>query len=131
MNVASLELCKELYELSGWVSSDWHKRKNPTAGYKTGDKELDARYIKGCPAYDLGYLLRKLPQMFNLYPDTIGEEFHTLTVSAGSTDHWDACYGDTNDPYMGLGFEAKTPEDALCLLAIELFKQGILQKEAA
>jgi hypothetical protein len=40
MNTASLELCKELFELSGW---DY-------------------------PAYDLGSLLRKLPRDFVLRP---------------------------------------------------------------
>jgi hypothetical protein len=51
MNVANLELCRELYDLSGWETPYLKTlRQNPNDGIKI---------IKTYPAYDLGFLLRK------------------------------------------------------------------------
>lgn len=113
MTTANLDLCKELYELSGWDDSEWkeitqkwrfkhRKDTNPELAiqpyqYKFGE------YI---PAYDLGYLLRKLPR------ETI--------LSNISDNGWTIVYGG-----KGL-YKATTPENAACKLAIELFKKGIL-----
>jgi hypothetical protein len=73
-------------------------------------------------AYDLGYLLRKLP-MWN------GTTRLTLQPVVGSiNDRWDASY-DYQDGSSEHDNFADTPEDAVCKLCIELFKQGILQKE--
>lgn len=97
MNVASLELCKELYELSGWKT-----------------ETMSMGLHQNAPAYDLGYLLRKLPSDCPLASD-------------GET--WSIAYIDedgANREYSN----AMTPEDATCLLAIELFKSGVLTKEA-
>jgi hypothetical protein len=106
MNVASLDLCRELYELSGWKmtehiwcpvkdnSGDWHH-----VYYMLGN------LAKELPAYDLGYLVRKLR----------GE----LLV--------------LDDSEMGLFFRSmltlETLEDAAAKLAIELFKQGVLKRD--
>jgi len=57
-DVASLELCKELYELSKWddAASYWFR-----FGSHLGDKEVWGVGPGGeFPAYDLGYLLGKL-----------------------------------------------------------------------
>lgn len=99
INVASLELCRELYELSGWEDGyestmDWHQ---PVDG------------SRGAPAYDLGYLLRKLP---------LGE----LRNRDGLYSAWQNNSANVAPQY------AETPEDAACKLAIELFKQGVLTK---
>lgn len=103
MNVASLELCKELYELSGWGAelNDWRSNSGTV---------ISGAY----PAYDLGYLLRKLPNdhMIN---------FSRPPVKLYQSGHsWTAEYG---------GFKSgdTAPEDAVCKLAIELFKQGVLK----
>jgi hypothetical protein len=102
MNTASLELCKELYELSGWnapvVSMD-----GPT------------------PRYDLGYLLRKLPKHV---------EDQWLHIAPITDNKWAAHYMMMGVKSAGQDEWADTPEDAACKLAIELFKQGILVKEA-
>lgn len=104
MTTASLELCQELWNLSRWSGTDyrWYE-----------DKGVDYVDIKGTnglslPAYDLGYLLRKAP--------------YTVQLSGGH-DFWQSsCNG-----YIGT---ADNPEDAACKLAIELFKRGVLTKEA-
>jgi hypothetical protein len=71
MNVASKELCEELRELSGWKKTDryWHQRLDDgaeTDKYNPFVAERPAVWKttewKMTPAYDLGYLLRKLPQ---------------------------------------------------------------------
>jgi hypothetical protein len=59
------------------------------------------------PAYDLGYLLRKLPQPYS--------------IMAYSTGRLVAVQGEVTAT-------ADTPEDAAAKLAIELFKQGILTR---
>ncbi len=116
MNTANLENCKKLYELSGWteannfwmlmVSGDW--RIIPP------DYPAEIEINKACyPAYDLGYLLRKLqPELEYLRPNT---------VQTG----WVAKWVETNSE-KDLIF-AYTPEDAACLLAIKLFEEGILE----
>lgn len=146
MNVASLELSKQLYELSGWEDTDLYYGEN---FYRVGDIELtmyrnqnefDARegqgklrgiwshadvevgkYVGVVPAYDLGYLLRK------------------LQTHAGIEISWDRKYGYTahfnrrefGSTKDGALFNAKGEnyEDATAKLAIELFKQGVLTKE--
>lgn len=104
MEVASLEYCKELYELSRWGAEDV----SPGA---------EDKYIK---RYDLGYLMRKMPGVTYLTSD--GNEYmatytpDTEIVELGKTAvYW---------------FGSKKPEDALCRLATELRKQGILQNQA-
>lgn len=98
-DVASLELSKELYELSGWGAelNDW--RSNSGTG-------VDGAY----PAYDAGYLLRKLPIYCNVEHDKV----------------WSSTFDNVIDNFTTI---AAIPENALCQLAIELFKQGILKRE--
>jgi hypothetical protein len=59
MNTAGLELCKQLYELSGWDD---------------GGLFHEEAYISGAtvPLYDLGYLLPKLPVFSQLRLGTKG-----------------------------------------------------------
>jgi hypothetical protein len=102
-DVASLELCRELYELSGWKTFAMERG-------LAEDRPID-------PAYDLGYLLRKLQRNHvELVGLTTGE--WTARAYWHSTEQARAEYADT-------------PEDAAAKLAIELFKQGILTKEGA
>lgn len=113
MNVASLELCKELYELSGWEDTEkWLTASDLLPeiidGKKTGNLKREQ-----VPAYDLGYLLRKLPPVTKV-----------INCSNEKTQIYGALF-----PELKLTFHGDTPEDAACKLAIELFKQGVLPKE--
>lgn len=112
MNVASLELCKELHELSGWEDEDsleWHYGNNNELWHR--DEEMTGFL---CPAYDLGYLLRKLPFFTDIaiFPASRGESY----AKAELEQH-------------NLYITADTPENAATKLTIELFKQNILTKE--
>lgn len=115
MNVADKDLCKTLWELSRWE------------GCENDGKNYDVN-IGFYPAYDLDYLLRKLP----LERQT---EFGTdvtlhLYFDSGKTSRgWVAEYTDGNYIVLeaGLSGEASFAEDAACKLAIELFKQGVLK----
>lgn len=102
MNVASLDLCKELYELSRWDSDglDTPYDVSPTGDVSRSDMGGDDYEI--IPAYDLGYLQRKLAHT-HPYPKEI--------TDSRIVEIWLAEY----------------PEDAACKLAIELFKQGVLK----
>lgn len=123
MNVASLELCKELYELSEWDeqfpvllhyldNEVWHKKLY----------QSDARdELTYCPAYTLGYLLRKLPADNETMVGYWKGGWKAVYVAPNGTE-WRA----TTRSYLGAG---DTPEDAVTKLTIELFKQNILTKE--
>jgi len=104
MNVASLDLCRELYELSGW-----YKGQSQYSQYSQDSQENGT--IKNIPRYDLEFLLRKLA----IY----GVEIR---------------YGDllceVSSPALpGIVIRSSKPngpEDDVCRLAIELIKKGIL-----
>lgn len=136
MNVASLELSKELYELSGWKDTfnSWEYSDGIPAGepYLT-QPELMRRYglwstqevKKQYPAYDLGYLLRKLPEGATVSKFKGGQNF---TLPYGCRINFGGNRSN-RDLFVKLNKLANTPEDAACLLAIELFKQGVLKNE--
>lgn len=127
-SVASLNLCKELYELSGWddVGYGWFKY----GKHLSGDKEvwdIGREAISEFPAYDLGYLLRKIVE--TSYPGkTIDIRYnHPEQMLATAPREWIGKYtASFADMRQGDYPYADTPEDALCKLALELIKQGIL-----
>lgn len=107
MKVASLDLCKELYELTGWHKTDYYyDAENEVSFWEIA---LSMHPTKNCPAYDLGYLLRKLPGYI---------------VLERMEKSWRATQVYENDGSNE--FYADTPEDAACKLAIELIKQGVI-----
>jgi hypothetical protein len=114
MHTASLELCKELYELSGWLTGIDGNCYVSLTGERRGFEvrpvtDTGNARIQICPAYDLGYLLRKLP---------------AGNVLTALEDEWIA----SSSPKVTT---APNPEDAAAKLAIELFKEGILKRVAA
>lgn len=127
MNVANLKLCKELFELSRWNGTEkywyknWLKQDTWQVGY------LGQADEKTYPAFDLGYLLQKLPKSViefwgNAYPASpclmySGTQWVMFYQSEMTGEH------NTDELF---GQFADTPEDAACLLGIELFKQGVL-----
>lgn len=127
MNTASLELCKELFELSGW-GLDGDFRESMFWWFDNGG-DWKAQYLHEStvgriqhPAYDLGYLLRKLPT------DQVKEHLHYSLnlLYANSYSHWVCGYGGTR-PIKGLTREySVNPENATAKLAIELIKQGVI-----
>lgn len=140
-DVASLELCKELYELSGWNNTFFWRESGPDGEYLRWNEPnhgLNRMRENGVPAYDLGYLLRKLP--FKLtgnatgYLEIVADETHQKQYSeAGQllaakkvVPCWRAFYAYNTQFDQAT---ADTPENATCKLAIELFKQNILKKK--
>lgn len=138
MNVANLEMCKELYELSGWGFDDsytyWIVTPNATGTMERRNaRDFDDRI----PAYDLGYLLRKLPKHHNFGMPYVSQANDGTQWVASYINWWALWEYDGkgsakkwhHEVTASLHFLADTPEDAACKLAIELFKQGILSKE--
>lgn len=128
MNVASLDLCEQLFELSGWKSElTWAKtKKENIILVNSYDNNLGHQFYRYSYAYDLGYLLRKLPTKIN------GDVTHWLVITPiNDRGAWAADYEyDTYDDVDCLyNIVADTPEDAAALLAIELFEQKILTKD--
>lgn len=117
MNTASDDLCKELFELSGWGEARRHT------------DVIDHKPVILYPEYDLGYLMRKLPAHIEkpaglLWPIQINALGTTEAIK-----QWQFVYPNLNGGK--LCGTADTPEDAACKLAIELFKQGILTNGVA
>jgi hypothetical protein len=126
MNVASLELCRELYRLSAW-HDEQPLHPDIIKLVKSGEPQTPI------PAYDLGYLLRKLPPNWirhelqhHLGILTNGEE--VVSFVAGYYGHvW--FESKTVQVHVHMQQSADTLEDAAAKLAIELFKSGILTKQ--
>lgn len=119
MYVASLELSRTLYKLSGWdyKSQYVHATDNYSDGRAKhlltrdmlGSNPFDSnmKYVFVAPAYTAGFLLRKLPLSTHL-------------------THMDKWYCNVSSP-KPLSAEADTPENAACLLLIELIKQEVIK----
>jgi hypothetical protein len=118
MNVASLELCKELYELSGW-NTDLAFWSNETPDGWEVVFELHAG-DEFFPAYDLGYLLRKLPHEIEV--DGVPGYYLRIEAPCRGGNQWMFNYSHMKP----IETWNESPEDAACKLAIELFKQGVL-----
>lgn len=148
MNVASLELCKELYELSGWDDLQFMWYWHLGVGRKVHHREI-GNYKLGSPiisAYDLGYLLRKLPDVMHSLAYEVTYRLQMKKIDKTyffeySNHAWFrdmksvfARKGyDTSDESLAYGIKpvcADTPEDAAAKLAIELIKQRILPGKA-
>lgn len=139
MNVASKELCSKLYELSGWDdTSFWYSQLNETGLYEldyTSDEIIiSVEYLPGAPygkssikeytpAYDLDYLLDKMVErktgltLYHVHSTMQWECFYSgkFFEYGTETQHWE-----TQD---------SNPADAACMLALELFKQGVLKHD--
>ena len=113
MNVANLELCRELHELSGWEDTYL-----AYVSQTTGEQHVlaaDGSFGENWDfdwAYDLSYLLRKLPVHTKLW--------------AERPDNWHAHFDDKDGLMQGLHVTYDTPEDAAAKLCVELIKQGLL-----
>jgi hypothetical protein len=69
MHVAGLELCKTLHELSGWRGTyAWYMKFGGHLG-KEMRWTLGTEATGDFPAYDCGYLIRKLQPEIRLHPD--------------------------------------------------------------
>lgn len=116
-DVASLELCKELYEVSGWFSAELRDSYYTPVGKRKGhlvkDVSASDKMPLQLPAYTLGYLLRKLPKGCSVFRTVSSDEVWIATAGMKRLD----------DFYSG----SDTPENAACKLTIELFKQGVLK----
>lgn len=116
MNIANGELSEELFKLSGWKETEfnwWLLSGGPETKFEqkpVAQHGLPRVHngMKTIPAYDLGYLIRKLGDGTDII------YFHDETDAAS---------------YSGVRVKADTPENATAKLCIELFKQGILKKE--
>lgn len=139
--VASLENSKRLYELSGWDDEQYHTWREhlPTGACKLVITVVQAQdnFIfrnspetprfkaenKFYPAYDAGYLLMKL-QLHIANLSVIVEQRGNVGDGFKPCYKWQAWDGEA------IFTTSDTPENALCLLAIQLFRRGILVKES-
>jgi hypothetical protein len=120
MHVASLQLCRALYVLApGWndtycswfidnVVPDGHLLGQPRTEPSIGIRGSRLRAIfSEVPAYDLGYLMRKLPDGYGM--------------AKATTDRWVVFNVRSMQPENGE--RADTPENAVAMLLIKLWRQ--------
>lgn len=121
--VASHGLCRQLYGLSEWKDTEhsWYRdwlRKNEWCVIAMG--QTDEGTI---PAYDIGYLLRRLPKDTRVgYIHPRGKSRLALAEIYQYDQHSSYCE-------LIADGKADTPEDALCLVAIALFQSGRLKRK--
>lgn len=119
MQVASLELCRALFELSRWKGGSFAEYLDYC--YQGGElrRSVEAEYWVDnmIPAYGLSYLLRKL--------EAIDDGFRYAVFTQNDWQPaWHA--NRTNATNVMQQTEAATPEDAAAKLCIELIKQGVI-----
>jgi hypothetical protein len=125
MNVANRELCAELHMLSGW---DYKILDVYTNDGFPGDvakpRRTDSLGWSEIPAYDLGYLLRKLPKI-------VEENGRRFYLEIFPSPRWRFDYiSEYKDKFLALSDYCDTPEDAACDLAIKLLERGgVLTKD--
>lgn len=125
MNVASLKLCKELDALSGWSETDYFyqgvEHEDKSTAYVLTNPVLEGPLTANAyPAYDLGYLMRRLPAQ-----TLLKREYDASPELPEATPaHYRALYDTLDGQHFWSG--ADTPENAAVLLAINLFKHGVL-----
>lgn len=123
MSAARLELCQELYKLSKWKDTfsywyqNWMFNNKWMVGHQ-GTPSIESTF----PAYDLGYLLRKLPPQTRI----VKEYEASAELPEETPAHYHALYDTVDERHFWLG--ADTPEDAACRLAIELLKHGVIER---
>ena len=107
-----LELCKEVYEKTGWEAPETYKAED-------GNPENDWQ------AYDTDYLLEKLPQY-------IRHEKHDCRLEVSPTGYaskyltlWAACYVNDSGIHTPYIDTADTPLKALLKLVIALDDAGV------
>lgn len=125
MHVASLALCQELKALSGWTDTYFQWRTHPSGEAYVVGHVPDADPLKDeTPAYDLGYLYRRLPgEVLDADNVSYGLTLHKLGANESHVNYWwfdDIFYREIE--------RSTTPEDAAARIAIELFKQGVLAR---
>jgi hypothetical protein len=122
MNVASVEVCKELHALAGWESTSffWQDDYYPDGSHLWNlYDDIELRRSSVVPAYDLGFLMRMLP---GHYVQKLGNGSYIAkwTDYAPTQEQRDLGTNHLS------GHSKSSPENALCRLAIELFQHGVL-----
>lgn len=142
MDVASRELCEELYKLTEWGDTSFYWRcdfsvyrsqewKNTIIYAVHKNWELGGSFIPGTeearlyyPAYDLSFLLRKLPKQIKFVGGSPAAVWWNQKLGKWQTGYTRHIQGSDNQ--KSHYFEAETPEDAVAKLAISLIKAKVL-----
>ena len=125
------ELCKQLFEKTGWDSTDLDKQMyvetefGPDYVESIGDGETFWEF----PLYTSDYLLKKLPGELKRSDDQYGALWGMKNLTQMLDGVWDASYrfeDEMNPPDYKYSCEADTPLKALLELTMKLHEEGIL-----
>lgn len=120
-NVASPELCEQVYKELGWKGTYWNywRSKISNEWVLSHVGAIETREVKErIPAYDLGFLFDTLPREIKLE-----DGYYALSIMSVH-DKWRGAYG--GGKYKKFLKQTKLPADVLCKVALELKKAGIL-----
>lgn len=117
------------------VVGDWRVAQNWRNMYTTGQEvfqrwhsSVQKLHEESFPAYDLGYLMRKLPPVIQDPYDKVFKHIQ-LWINGDGSVHIGYIEPYADDDKVAYACESSVIEDAVAELAIELFKQDIPTKE--
>lgn len=125
IQTANLELSKRLHELApGWDSDLDHIIYRTEKGRPVVSNAFDDRATGTMPAYDLEWLLRKLPAHIEKPQGLLWPIQVNFLGTAEAIKTWQFTYPFLNEgKFCGT---ADSPEDAACALLIKLIEEGIV-----
>lgn len=127
MDKELLELSKTLYEATGWDDTEQSYWDRDDSG--RWEKEINVGAADEVPAYDLEYILDKLPVVIR-----VDDGEATKSLEQMHLGEWMASYRIIPEfdvrKRTRMSCEADTPLKAALKLAITLSEQGILTKES-
>lgn len=120
-DVAAPDLCKKLHDISGWedgLNTELYvfDQKGKFVAQVNKESFSIDRFGSFVPAYDLGYLLRRLAENAKMHNIKLHYSIVQKLWYCGYRSEGSACWGDI-------------PEDAAIKLVIRLFKAGVLKKQ--
>lgn len=110
------ELCKEVYEATGWDGDELDALRQAEPG------EEDENIV--CPLYTSDYLLEKLPRTVE---NVDNDGSNSLEVGVGTQELWEASYANAFHVDYRYTVGADTPLIALLKLTLALHKAGELK----
>lgn len=114
MHFAEVELCRKLYDVSGWddTSFKYVGGSRDNIQLRPRNKRITAPDV---PAYDLGYLVRRLP-----YPVSVTANQKGFVTTAAMMRH--------RPPFFNYLARDASPENSTVDVLLEMFKQNVLTR---
>lgn len=119
------ELCKKVYELTGWTDTDYYWHEDGKALYTPAHSEVKKFSYYVCPLYNSDDLLGKLPPVVQ---DSYDKKFRHIQMWINGDGEAIACYVEPYDKEFRGAYTASSDSmlKALLKLTIALSEAGEL-----